>query len=90
MKNLFIGLMSGTSVDSIDSALVNIDKGSLKILETHSSSIKKNSPSPFSFSWEPVVEAHLYLFSPIVIGNDLSILSFIEPLFSNELLEVCI
>ena len=41
MDELFIGLMSGTSVDSIDSALVNFDKNTVELLEWSSSSIEK-------------------------------------------------
>ena len=41
MAELFIGLMSGTSVDSIDSALVNFDKNTVELLEWSSSSIEK-------------------------------------------------
>ena len=41
MAELFIGLMSGTSVDSIDSALVNFDNDTLELLESSSSSIEK-------------------------------------------------
>ena len=41
MAELFIGLMSGTSVDSIDSALVNFDKDTVELLEWNSSSIEK-------------------------------------------------
>ena len=41
MTGLFIGLMSGTSVDSIDSALVNFDKNTVELLEWSSSSIEK-------------------------------------------------
>ena len=33
MAGLFIGLMSGTSVDSIDSALVNFDNDTVELLE---------------------------------------------------------
>ncbi len=36
MENLFIGLMSGTSVDSIDSTLVAIKDNSLKMIECNS------------------------------------------------------
>ena len=42
MTKLFIGLMSGTSVDSIDSALINFDNDTLELLESSSSSIEKN------------------------------------------------
>ena len=41
MSELFIGLMSGTSVDSIDSALVNFDNDTIELLELSSSSIEK-------------------------------------------------
>ena len=41
MTELFIGLMSGTSVDSIDSALVNFDNDTVELLEWSSSSIEK-------------------------------------------------
>ena len=41
MAGLFIGLMSGTSVDSIDSALVNFDNDGFELLEWNSSSIEK-------------------------------------------------
>ena len=41
MAELFIGLMSGTSVDSIDSALVNFDNDTVELLEWGSSSIEK-------------------------------------------------
>ena len=41
MAELFIGLMSGTSVDSIDSALVNFDNDTVELLEWSSSSIEK-------------------------------------------------
>ena len=41
MSELFIGLMSGTSVDSIDSALVNFDNDTVELLEWSSSSIEE-------------------------------------------------
>ncbi len=41
MAGLFIGLMSGTSVDSIDSVLINLDNNSFEIIEVSSSSIEK-------------------------------------------------
>jgi len=41
MDGLFIGLMSGTSVDSIDSALVNFDNDNIELLEYNSSPIEK-------------------------------------------------
>jgi len=41
MAGLFIGLMSGTSVDSIDSALVNFDNDNIELLEYNSSPIEK-------------------------------------------------
>lgn len=41
MKELFIGLMSGTSVNSIDSVLVNLSDKKIKILEQCSTEIKK-------------------------------------------------
>ena len=41
MAGLFIGLMSGTSVDSIDSALVNFDNDGVELLEWNSSPIEK-------------------------------------------------
>ena len=41
MAGLFIGLMSGTSVDSIDSALVNFDNDGVELLERNSSPIEK-------------------------------------------------
>ncbi len=42
MAELYIGLMSGTSVDSIDSALVNFDNDTIELLESSSSSIEKD------------------------------------------------
>ena len=41
MAELFIGLMSGTSVDSIDSALVNFDNDTVELLECSSLPIEK-------------------------------------------------
>ena len=41
MTELYIGLMSGTSVDSIDSVLINFDNNNFEILEVSSSSIEK-------------------------------------------------
>ena len=41
MAELFIGLMSGTSVDSIDSVLVNFDNDGVELLEWNSSPIEK-------------------------------------------------
>ena len=41
MTELYIGLMSGTSVDSIDSVLINLDNNSFEIIEVSSSSIGK-------------------------------------------------
>ena len=41
MKELFIGLMSGTSVNSIDSVLVNLSDEKIEILEQCSTEIKK-------------------------------------------------
>jgi len=41
MTELYIGLMSGTSVDSIDSVLINLDNNSFEIIEVSSSSIEK-------------------------------------------------
>jgi len=40
-KNLYIGLMSGTSIDAIDAALVDFSQKPLKIIATHSISIPK-------------------------------------------------
>nr|ADI18522.1 predicted molecular chaperone distantly related to hsp70-fold metalloproteases [uncultured gamma proteobacterium HF4000_19M20] len=42
MEGLFIGLISGTSVDSIDSALVNIYEEGFELLESGTSPIKKD------------------------------------------------
>ena len=41
MTELYIGLMSGTSVDSIDSVLINFNNNSFEILEVSSSSIEE-------------------------------------------------
>ena len=41
MKELFIGLMSGTSVNSIDSVLINLSDKKIKILKQCSTEIKK-------------------------------------------------
>ena len=42
MEGLFLGLMSGTSVDSIDSALVNIYGENFELLESGTAPIKKD------------------------------------------------
>lgn len=43
MKNIFIGLMSGTSIDSIDAVLVNLEnENEPKIIETYSHTIPEN------------------------------------------------
>ena len=47
MSGLFIGLMAGTSVDSIDSALVNFDNDTVELLELSSSSIEKTLKERF-------------------------------------------
>ena len=41
-KNLYIGLMSGTSVDSIDAALVEIYNKKIKLHTTHSHTIPED------------------------------------------------
>lgn len=44
-NNLYIGLMSGTSVDGIDAALVKIDEGRLELLAHHSESMPQELQS---------------------------------------------
>ena len=47
MTELYIGLMSGTSVDSIDSVLINFNNNNFEILEVSSSSIEKTLRTEF-------------------------------------------
>ena len=41
MKELFIGLISGTSVDSIDSVIISLSKRKMEILNQSSTHIEK-------------------------------------------------
>ena len=38
-SNYYIGLISGTSMDSIDAAIVSIHKNKIKLIETHAKPI---------------------------------------------------
>ena len=61
MEKLFVGLMSGTSVDSIDSVLLDLSNNKIQILEENTTEIKKglkskilnavNKNNLFSFSY---------------------------------------
>ena len=53
MNNIYIGLMSGTSIDSIDAAAVCFDQGKFELLGSYAQTIPKS-----------VKEAILYLCQP--------------------------
>ena len=52
MKELFIGLMSGTSVNSIDSVLINLSDKKIKILKQCSTEIKKELKTKILENWK--------------------------------------